>query len=135
MARGLNQHQIIGNIGSDPELKYLDSGAAVVNFSVATDESYKDRDGNLVERTVWHRIVAWNRLAEIIAEYASKGTKVFVQGPVMEDVYEKDGVEQRRRYIKAGEFTLLSSKGETDGGGNSGGQKNGYTQPDDDLPF
>ena len=115
MARSLNKHSIIGNIGQEPEMRYLDSGASVVSFSVATDESYKDRDGNLVERTAWHRVTAWNKLAEIIDTYATRGMKVYVEGPVMEDTYtDKDGNERKSRYIKAQEFLMLSSK--EDGG-------------------
>ena len=79
MSRSLNKVQLIGNLGKDPELKYTPSGVAVATFSIATSESWKDQDGNQQEKTEWHNIVAWRKLAEICGEYLKKGKKVYIR--------------------------------------------------------
>ena len=115
MARGVNKVILIGNLGSDPEIRYTGSGTAVCNFSLATSESYKDRDGNQVENTEWHRIVAWARLAEICGEYLKKGRQVYIEGQLQTRQWEdKDGNTKYTTEIKAREMQMLGSR---DGGG------------------
>lgn len=80
MARGVNRVILIGHLGRDPELKYMQSGNAVANMSVATDESYKDRSGQLVQQTEWHKVVIYGKLAEIAAKYLTKGSRVYIEG-------------------------------------------------------
>ncbi len=118
MARGINKVILVGNLGSDPELRYTGSGTAVCNFSLATTESYKDRDGNQVENTEWHRVVAWARLAEICGEYLKKGRQVYIEGQLQTRQWEdKDGNTKYTTEIKAREMQMLG--GRDDGGGSS----------------
>ena len=129
MARGVNKVILIGNLGSDPELRYTGSGTAVCNFSLATTESYKDRDGNQVENTEWHRIVAWARLAEICGEYLKKGRQVYIEGQLQTRQWEdKDGNTRYTTEIKAREMQMLGSRDGGEGGGNFGGGGGGYDQ-------
>ncbi len=117
MARGVNKVMLIGNLGSDPEVRYTQSGTAVANFNIATNESYKNREGELVDKTEWHRIVAWSRLAEICAEYLKKGEKVYIEGSLQTRQWEdKDGNTKYTTEIKASEMMMLG-----DGGGGGGG--------------
>lgn len=126
MARGVNKVILVGNLGADPELRYTGSGTAVCNFSLATTESYKDRDGNQVENTEWHRIVAWARLAEICGEYLSKGRQVYIEGQLQTRQWEdKDGNTKYTTEIKAREMQMLGSR---DGGG-GGGDDYGQSRP------
>ena len=91
----INKALLIGNLGQDPELKYMPTGDAVCNFTVATTESWKDREGNQQERTEWHRIVAFRRLAEICGEYLKKGKQVYIEGKIQTRSWEdKDGVKK-----------------------------------------
>jgi len=125
MARGVNKVILIGNLGQDPELRYTGSGTAVCNFSLATTESYKDRDGNMVENTEWHRVVAWARLAEICGEYLSKGRQVYIEGQLQTRSWEdKDGNTRYTTEIKAREMQMLGSR---DGGG-GGSSDDDYDQ-------
>ena len=129
MARGVNKVILIGNLGSDPELRYTGSGTAVCNFSLATSESYKDRDGNQVENTEWHRIVAWARLAEICGEYLSKGRQVYIEGQLQTRQWEdKDGNTKYTTEIKAREMQMLGGRDDNGGGGNYGGGGDSYDQ-------
>lgn len=109
MARSLNKVQIIGNLGKDPELKYGPSAVAIASFSVATVEQWKDNDGNQQEKTEWHNIVAWRKLAEICGEYLKKGKKVYIEGKLSTRSYEKDGVKQYRTEIVAEQVIMLDS--------------------------
>ena len=87
-SRGVNKVMIIGNLGTDPEVRYMPSGGAVTNISVATSETWKDKSsGEAQERTEWHRIVLFNRLAEIAAEYLRKGSKIFIEGSIFKLKY------------------------------------------------
>ena len=141
MSRSLNKVQLIGNLGKDPELKYTPSGVAVATFSIATSESWKDQDGNQQEKTEWHNIVAWRKLAEICGEYLKKGKKVYLEGKLQTRNYEKDGVKRYVTEIVADQLIML------DGGGGSGaGRSNSGSAAesapahadvpkDDDLPF
>ena len=82
MARSVNKVILVGNLGKDPEVKYTPTGTPVAKFSLATNESYKDKSGQWQERTEWHNIVAWQRLAEIVGEYVKKGSKLYIEGRI-----------------------------------------------------
>ncbi len=115
--RGINKVILVGNLGADPELRYTGSGTAVANFNVATSESYKDRDGNQVEKTEWHRVVAWDRLAEICGEYLKKGKQVYIEGSLQTRQWEdKEGQTRYTTEVKAREMQMLGSR---DGGSGS----------------
>lgn len=111
MANGVNRVIIIGNIGQDPETKFLPSGEAVTNLSVATSESWKDKNsGERKDRVEWHRVTAFGRLAEIISEYARKGSKVYISGSLRTRKWEKDGQPHYTTEIVAKEMQLLDRK-------------------------
>ena len=95
--KSLNCVMLIGNVGKDPEISYLASGTAVAKFSIATSESWRDADGNKQERTDWHNIVAWKKLAEIIGQYVHKGSKVFVGGKIQTRSWD-DKNDGKKRY-------------------------------------
>jgi single-strand DNA-binding protein len=137
MARGINKVILIGNVGSDPELKYTDSGTAVVNLRLATNQNYKDRDGNLNEKTEWHNIVAWDRLAEIINEYLEKGSQVYFEGQLQTRSWEdRDGNTRYTTEVKAREMRFLDQGGGVEAGNVDGGAKATEDESgDDDLPF
>lgn len=121
MARGVNKVILIGNLGQDPELRYTGSGTAVCNLSIATNETYKDRDGNLVEKTEWHRVVTWDRLAEICGEYLSKGRQVYIEGSLQTRSWEdQDGNTRYTTEIKAREMQMLGNRDSDHGGGGGG---------------
>ena len=111
--KGVNKVIIIGNLGSDPEVRYMPSGGAVANISVATSESWKDKDnGQQQERTEWHRIVFYNRLAEIVGEYLRKGSKVFVEGSLRTRKWQdKSGQDRYTTEIIASGMQMLDSRG------------------------
>ena len=144
MAKGVNKVILVGNLGQDPELRHTGSGTAVCNLRLATNESYKDSNGDWVERTEWHSLVAWSKLAEICNEYLKKGSQVYFEGSLQTREYEaKDGVTKYATEIKVKEMMMLSGKGE---GGNEKGfnappsaikqQASSNTfVPDNDLPF
>lgn len=111
MARGINKVILVGNLGSDPDVRYTPQGTAVANFNLATNEAYKDRDGNLQEKTEWHRIVVWDRLAEICEKYLKKGSQVYIEGSLQTRQYEdKEGVTKYTTEIKAREMQILGSR-------------------------
>ena len=110
MANGVNRVILIANIGQDPETRYLPSGEAVVNFSAATSESWKAKDGTKQDRTEWHKVVAFGRLAEIISEYARKGSKIYISGSLRTRKWEKDGQPHYTTEIVAKEMQLLDRK-------------------------
>ena len=124
--RGVNKVILVGNLGNEPEHRVLPSGGGVTNISIATSESWKDKNtGEMQERTEWHRVVFFNRLAEIAAEYLRKGSKVYVEGSLRtrkwqdqsgQDRYTTEVVLQRYR----GELTMLDGRGEGGGGGGYG---------------
>ncbi|MBP9212458.1 MAG: single-stranded DNA-binding protein [Bacteroidetes bacterium] len=141
MSRSLNKVQLIGNLGKDPELKYTPSGVAVATFSIATSESWKDQEGNQQEKTEWHNIVAWRKLAEICGEYLKKGKKVYLEGKLQTRNYEKDGVKRYVTEIVADQLIMLDGGGGA-GRGSSGSSSASEPAPahsdvpkDDDLPF
>lgn len=145
MAYGLNKVQLIGHLGADPELRYTEGNVPVVSFNVATNESYKDQNGNLVDRTEWHRIVAWRKLAELLGEYLRKGSKVYLEGKLQTRQWDdKDGNKRYTTEVVVSEFVFLDSKGS--GGGERGASgpgtppvppepASGGGKEDDDLPF
>jgi single-strand DNA-binding protein len=109
--RGINKVIILGNLGSEPEIRYTPAGKAVCNFTVATSEQWKDKQsGEKKEATEWHRAVAYDRLAEIIGEYAKKGSKVYVDGKLKTRMWEKDGHKNYTTEIIVEEFQLLDTK-------------------------
>ncbi len=123
MARGsINKVIIIGTLGRDPEMRFLPNGNAVCSMSLATDEGYKDKNtGQQVDKTEWHRVEAFGRLAEIIGEYLKKGSKCYVEGKLRTDEYEKDGIKRYSTKIIANEMTMLDSRqgADSQGGGYS----------------
>ena len=152
MAKSVNKIILVGNAGKDPEVKYTPSGVPVAKFSLATNERFKDKAGEWQERTEWHNITAWQRLAEIVGEYVKKGSKVYIEGKLQTSSWEdqQSGAKKYRTEIVARDLVLL--------GGGSGGQAeesrgdrrdtpasgHGSHQPeafqpseitDDDIPF
>ncbi len=108
---GVNLVVIIGNLGQDPETRYLPNGGAVTNISVATSESWRDKEtGEKNERTEWHRVVFFKRLAEIAGEYLKKGSKVYVEGSLRTRQWEKDGQKHNSTEIVAKEMQMLDSR-------------------------
>lgn len=113
MARSLNKVQLIGNVTKDPELKYTPAGIAVCSFSIATDRSWTTASGEKKEEADFHRIVAWNKLAEICAKFITKGTKTYISGRLSTRKYTgQDGVEKYITEITAEDMILLGSKGQ-----------------------
>jgi single-strand DNA-binding protein len=113
MARGVNKVIIIGNLGADPEVRYMPSGGAVANIRVATSEGWKDKQtGELQERTEWHRIVMYNRLGEIAGEYLRKGSKVYIEGSIRTNKWQdQSGNDRYTTEIIANNMQMLDSKG------------------------
>ena len=155
MARGINKVILIGNLGADPEVRYMPSGGAVANVSLATSESWKDKTtGEPQERTEWHRVVFFNRLAEIVGEYVKKGSKIYVEGSLRTRKGQgQDGQDRWTTEIVANEMQMLGGRsgGGAGGGGSGGGYERGESRParspepaqggggagdfDDDIPF
>ena len=128
MARGVNKVILIGNCGADPETRYMPSGGAVTNVRIATSESWKDKStGQAQERTEWHRVVFFSRLAEIAAEYLRKGSKVYIEGSLRTRKWQdKEGKDQYTTEIVANEMQMLDSRGGAGGGGMGGGGGEDY---------
>lgn len=157
MARGVNKVIIVGNVGNDPDTKYMPSGSAVTNLSVATNESWKDKQtGEQKDRTEWHRVAMFGRLAEIAAEYLRKGSQVYIEGKLRTRKWQdQSGNDRYSTEIIADEMQMLGGRsssgapamsgGGSDGGssGGSGGpppsappqQEGGSNDFDDDIPF
>ncbi len=154
MARGINKVILIGNLGRDPETRYAQNGSAVTNFSVATSESWRDRSsGEQQERTEWHNVVCFARLAEIAGEYLRKGSKVYIEGSLRTTSWEQDGQKRYRTEIMARELQMLDSRGGGGGMGAPSGAPTGFesrqppamsdnaptlsddTDFEDDIPF
>lgn len=131
MARSVNKVILIGNLGADPELRYTGSGTAVCNMRIATNESYKDANDQLVEKTEWHNVVAWSRLAEICGEYLKKGSRIYVEGSLQTRSWEdQDGNTRYTTEIKIRDMMMLDGRGDVDGGGSydRGGDDYSYDQ-------
>lgn len=158
MARGVNKVILIGNLGSDPEVRYTPDGVPVANFSLATTESWNDRNtGERQERTEWHRLVLWRRQAEVAQQYLKKGSKIYVEGKLQTRSWDdQSGQKRYTTEIVVFDMQMLDSRGEGGGSGGGGGRDAGYNaggqnagpaaqpQPDappppggddDDLPF
>ncbi|MDZ7770303.1 MAG: single-stranded DNA-binding protein [Woeseiaceae bacterium] len=146
MARGINKVIVVGNLGQDPETRYMPSGAAVTNMTVATNEMWKDKQtGEQKERTEWHRIAMFGKLAEIAAEYLRKGSQVYIEGKLRTRKWQdKQGNDRYTTEIIADEMQMLGGRG---GGGAPASQDTGSSGPapgpsddggsgfDDDIPF
>jgi single-strand DNA-binding protein len=152
MPKSVNKAILVGNVGKDPEVKFLPSGSPVANFTLATSERFKDKAGEFQERTEWHNIVAYQRTAEIIRDYVKKGSKLYIEGRIQTRSWDdQSGKKQYRTEIVVNDLVLLSGRGE---GGESGGYSRGASssydqrQPaqaddlvqsteitDDDIPF
>ena len=163
MARGVNKVILLGNLGQDPEVRYTGSGTAVCNIRLATNERYKDQNGEWVDKTEWHSVVAWDRLAEICGEYLKKGSQVYFEGQLQTRSWEdRDGNKRYSTEVKAREMLMLGGRGgdgsfgsdpggprqqrsaQSQGGGRQGdNRQSGGNQrqpqedfePEDDLPF
>jgi single-strand DNA-binding protein len=145
MARGINKVIIVGNLGGDPETRYMPSGSAVTNLTVATNESWKDKQtGEQKERTEWHKVAMFNRLAEVAAEYLRKGSQVYIEGKLRTRKWQdKDGNDRWTTEVVADEMQMLG--GRSGGGGSasmnqdpgpaSAPAKPGPDDFDDDIPF
>jgi single-strand DNA-binding protein len=151
MARSVNKAILVGNVGKDPEVKFLPSGSAVANFTLATSERYKDKSGEFQERTEWHNLVTYDRLAEIVRDYVKKGSKLYVEGRIQTRSYDDKSTGQKRYFteINVRDIVLLSGRGEGEGGGSPRGGSSYDQRPpahsddlvqsteitDDDIPF
>ena len=149
MARGVNKVILIGNLGADPEVRYTPDGAPVANFNLATSESWNDRtSGEKQERTEWHRLVVWRKLAEIAGQYLKKGSKIYIEGKLQTRSWEdQSGQKRYTTEVVVNELQMLDSRGEGGGGGGGGisrdpgpaAQPESGPPPDaaeeDDLPF
>jgi len=111
MARGVNKVILIGNVGSDPTINSTQSGTKVANVSIATSEQWNDKNGERQERTEWHRLVFWNRLADIVEQYVNKGDKLFVEGKLQTRKYEKDGKDFYTTEIVVSQMEMLGGSG------------------------
>ena len=152
-SRGVNKVILVGNLGNDPEVRYMPNGNAVANVSLATSDSWKDKNtGEQQERTEWHRVVFFNRLAEIVEQYVKKGSKIYVEGRLQTRSWEQDGVKRYTTEIVASEMQMLDSRG---GAGadfgesrppaqqqpaqskpaQGGGAPQNFDNFDDDIPF
>lgn len=146
----LNKAMIIGRLGKDPEVRYTQGGQAVATFSVATDHKWTNKSGEKQEKTEWHRIKAWGKLAELAGEYLAKGRQVYIEGRIETSEYtDKDGVKKYSTEINAQEIQFLDSKGDgasrgprssggpRGGGDEGGGPSRGSAEPppEDDIPF
>ncbi|MFT4521187.1 MAG: single-strand DNA-binding protein [Bacteroidia bacterium] len=147
----INKVILIGNLGADPEVKYLDGNRVVANFNIATNESYTDKQGNKVTQTEWHRIEMWDGLAKVAEKYLSKGRQVYIEGKLKTDHYtDKEGIERYSTRIRATTMQLLGSArdesdedaGSTavksaDNGNDARNQTSDFPpiSKDDDLPF
>ncbi|MDD2899191.1 MAG: single-stranded DNA-binding protein [Desulfuromonadaceae bacterium] len=139
----LNKVMLIGNLGKDPEVRFTASGQAVAGFSLATSEKFKGKSGEWEERTEWHNITLWGKLAEIAGEYLSKGKTIYVEGRLQTRKWQdKSGNDRYTTEIVGDKMQMLSAKGERSGGSetSSASKSNGstYEEPpfqDDDIPF
>jgi single-strand DNA-binding protein len=142
----INKVILIGNLGRDPELKYTQAGQAVCNFSIATTEKWKGKDGQMQEKTEWHRIVAWGKTGELCSQYLSKGRPVYIEGRLQtRDWEDKDGNKRQTTEINANSVQFLGSgRGNeggsarpAEGGGSGMSADPGFPPPtpDDDIPF
>lgn len=141
MAKGVNKAILVGNCGADPETRYMPNGNAVTNITLATSDSWKDKNtGQQQERTEWHRIVFFNRLAEIVGQYVTKGSKLYIEGRLQTRSWEQEGVKRYTTEIVASEMQMLDSRNGDQGQQQSQPQQSqpepaGADDFDDDIPF
>ena len=138
MAKSVNKVILIGNLGKDPEVKYTPSGMAVARFTLATNERYKDKEGNWQDKTEWHNLVAFQRTAEIVGEYLKKGRSVYIEGKLQTRSWDdkESGQKKYRTEILVNDVVLLGGRegGESGGGYSRGGQKSsGFDQSGPDY--
>ena len=145
-SRGVNKVILVGNVGNEPECRTMPNGNSVANISVATSETWKDRNtSEQQERTEWHRVVFFNRLAEIVEQYVKKGSKLYIEGRLQTRSWEQDGIKRYTTEIVANEMQMLDSRGSTNQEG-FGDQATATQTPqqaapanfdnfDDDIPF
>lgn len=142
----VNKVILMGNLGRDPEVRYMPNGEAVANFSIATTENWKDKSGVRQEKTEWHNIVMYRRLAEIAGEYLKKGRPVYIEGRLQTRKWEKDGIERYSTEIIADQMQMLGSNRPDDDAGHEPQKSSNPEQPaskpagnfddfDDDIPF
>ena len=134
----VNKVILIGFLGSDPEVKTLDSGVKVARVSLATSESYTDKSGKKVENTEWHNLVIWRGLADVVEKYTKKGSQIYVEGKLKTSSYEKDSVKHYRTDIVVDNLRLLDRKQESTAKETTNNYPTmdlGTPQPGDDLPF
>jgi single-strand DNA-binding protein len=145
MARGINKVILVGNLGADPETRYMPSGSAVTNITVATNESWKDKQtGEQKDRTEWHKVAMFNRLAEIAAEYLRKGSQVYIEGKLRTRKWQdRDGNDRYTTEVIADEMQMLGGRGggggstsmSSDPGSSSAPPRQDPGDFDDDIPF
>lgn len=138
--KSINKVTLIGNLGKDPEVRYTSGGVAVASFSLATNERWKDQEGNFQERTQWHNIVAWSNLAEICGNYLKKGSKIYLEGRLQYRTYDdKNGIKRYVTEVVMNDLVMLDRKPSEEGTAadiDSGGtQDQGPAEKDSDLPF
>lgn len=138
----VNKVILIGNLGRDPEMRYLPDGAAVCNFSIATTESYKDKSGEKVDKTEWHRITAYRKLGEICGQYLKKGSQIYIEGKLQTRKWtDKDGAEKYTTEIIADRMNMLGSKRDSEpeikqpASQNNPSTGGAFDDMDDDITF
>ena len=132
---GVNKVILVGNLGKDPEIRHLEGGAAVANFTLATTEVYKDKTGTRQEQTEWHNIVVWRGLAEVAEKYLKKGMTIYVEGKLKTRSWDdKEGHKRYTTEVVGDTFTILSKK-ESSSSGNTTETGNDVPKTGDDLPF
>lgn len=149
-SRGVNKVILVGNVGNDPEIRYMPNGNAVANLSIATSETWKDKNsGDQQEKTEWHRVVFFNRLAEIVEQYVKKGSKLYIEGRLQTRSWDQDGVKRYTTEIVGNEMQMLNAPSESagdsrrDAGHGADSQQQQPAQQsapafdnfDDDIPF
>ena len=133
---GVNKVILLGNLGKDPEVRRLDDGRGVANFSLATSETYKNKSGEKVTNTEWHNIVLWSPLADIAESYLKKGSQVYIEGKISNRSYEdKDGVKKYISEVVGREITLLGKPPEQQENAQNNPSENTNNSDEDDLPF
>jgi single-strand DNA-binding protein len=127
MPKSVNKVILLGHLGKDPEVKYTPSGTPVAKFTLATNERFKDKDGNWQDRTEWHSLVAWQRTAEIVGEYCKKGSQVYIEGRLKTDSWDdkETGQKKYRTDIVVNDLVLLGGRGGGEGGEGGGGRARG----------
>ncbi len=135
MARGINKVILVGNLGNDPDVKYTQGGMAITTLSLATSSVRKDKDGQQIEKTEWHRVKLFGKLGEIAGEYLKKGRQVYIEGSIRYDKFTgSDGVEKYFTDIVADEMQMLGGGGAEGAGGAGGGERSARPQRADAAP-